>query len=397
MLQSEYIEDVFLEFLSVADRKGISINYQDQGAANNFHNIITDGNALTEAQGSYLLKILEKHKNVVAAAGFDYRNIIANTPRWKKAFRVIDFSKKVYVEKDSDGSINVCLKFPYQLKKEFEEEIAKNDFSSSVWDSDKKVRVLQLYSTNLIQVFEFATKHNFEIDDTFLIALGEVEEIWQNQDEILPRTTLMTDLVVLENSSPDTFEWWKDHYTGIQELDLLLAKSMGYPYSGKPHTVAEKIAATESNHFWIKDAVTFSALCKLVMPAGKIAFVVDRASNVEQSTRDLVAGLLGNGILIDDIRVCFRLSKEEDTNQFNQWVKDIGANGPIDEGKFFIFNNKPAKWLFKDKESVILLASNNVYPQSGPVTKDWFDSHPCVIYYSEHKPTESRNKKIVEL
>jgi hypothetical protein len=142
MLKSQYIEDVFLEFLNVADQKGISINYQDQGAATNFHNILIDNKPLTEAQGSYLLKILEKHKNVAAAAGFDYRDIIANSPQWKNSFRVIDFSKKVYVEKDSEGSINVCLKFPYQLKKEFEDEIAKNDFSSSVWDPEKKVRVL---------------------------------------------------------------------------------------------------------------------------------------------------------------------------------------------------------------------------------------------------------------
>lgn len=397
MLQSEYIEDVFLEFLNVADRKGISINYQDQGAATNFHNILTDNKPLTEAQGSYLLKILEKHKNVAAAAGFDYRIIIAKTPRWKNAFRVIDFSKKVYVEKDSEGSINVCLKFPYQLKKEFEDDIAKNDFTSSVWDPDKKVRVLPLYSTNLIQVFEFATRHNFEIDDTFLIALGEVEEIWQNQDEILPHTTRMADMVLLENSSEETFEWWKEHYTGNHELDLLLAKSMGYPFTGRANTVAEKIAASESNHFWVKSMDTFADLCKLAMQAGKIAFVIDRASDVESTARSLVDTLLNHGLSIEDICVCFRLAKDDDKNHFNRWIKEIGANGPVEEGKFLIFNNKPAKWLFKDKESVILLASNNVYPQSGPVTKDWFDSHPCVIYFSEHKPTETRNKKIVEL
>jgi hypothetical protein len=397
MLKSQYIEDVFLEFLNVADRKGISINYQDQGAATNFHNLLTDDKPLTEAQGSYLLKILEKHKNVAAAAGFDYRTIIANSPQWKNAFRVIDFSKKVYVEKDSEGSINVCLKFPYQLKKEFEDEIAKNDFSSSVWDPEKKVRVLPVYSTNLIQVFEFATKHNFEIDDTFLIAVGEVEEIWQNQDEILPTSCLCANWVTLLNTSEETQEWWRSHSTNNYESDLLLAKSMGYPYTERPVSTVEKMAASESNHFWIKEIDKFAELCKLAIKSGKVAFVIDRASDVEATARGLVDNLLNNGLSIEDICVCFRLAKDDDKNHFNRWIKEIGANGPVESGKFLIFNNKPAKWLFKDKESVILLASNNVYPQSGPVTKDWFDSHPCVIYYSEHKPTELRNKKIVEL
>ena len=139
--------------------------------------------------------------------GFDYRHLLEN-PKWKNAFRVIDLTKKIFVETDSLGTPIVCLRFPYQLKKEFEDEI---DRFKSVWDHERKLRLLNLYDFNLIQLYEFAKKHNFEIDDTFMIAVGEVEEIWQTQDEILPVAEISLDWVTLKNASIETENWFAPH------------------------------------------------------------------------------------------------------------------------------------------------------------------------------------------
>jgi len=395
MLESTFIEDVFIEFYDFANANCIVINQADQSACHSFATVIESGKHLTEAQGNYILKILEKHKKSMVMAGFDYRNILLSDLKWKNPFRVIDLSKKIYVEKNKDGKIFVCLKFPYQLKKEFETEIEKRGNFASEWDPEKKIRILDIYETNLIQLYEFALKHNFEIDETLLIALGEVEEIWQNSEEILPGCELTANWITLFNCTSEIDEWWKNRSTGNYNSDLLLAKSMGYTYTGKPLTVVEEIAVSDNNHFWIKDYKTFFNLTREV--DGKVVYVIDRASSPVETTKEYITNLIENGVEKSQIRVCFRLEKNDDKTGFNQWVKDEGYGGSIDNAKFYIFNGKPAKWLFKDINSVKILVSNNVYPQTGPITRDWFDYHPCVIYLGNVKPTEVRNKKIVEL
>jgi hypothetical protein len=395
MLTSEYIEDVFIEFVEFAGTNRIAINRLDHTAATNFFNLISDGKQLTEAQANYILKILEKHKNLIFGVGFDYRHLLEN-PKWKNAFRVIDLTKKIFVETDSLGTPIVCLRFPYQLKKEFENEI---DRFKSVWDHERKLRLLNLYDFNLIQLYEFAKKHNFEIDDTFMIAVGEVEEIWQTQDEILPVAEISLDWVTLKNASIETENWFAENATGVVEHDLLLAKSMGYRYVKNPeaviHPLVEKISLSDKNLFWIKDNETFLNLCEHV--TGKIAIVLDRAADSQEWVRTFSAAVENSNIPKDSVRVCFRLSKELDTNNFNQWVSDSGHGGKVEDGRIYIFNHRPAKWLFNDLKSVTMLVTNNLFPNSSQLVKQWLDSHSCVIYLGNVKPTPMREQKIVDL
>ena len=53
--------------------------------------------------------------------------------------------------------------------------------------------------------------------------------------------------------------------------------------------------------------------------------------------------------------------------------------------------------MFKDSIDVKMLVTNNIYPPTNTMTKDWFNSHPCVVYLGDTKPTEQRGQKIVEL
>jgi hypothetical protein len=102
------------------------------------------------------------------------------------------------------------------------------------------------------------------------------------------------------------------------------------------------------------------------------------------------------GIDRNEIKVCFREPKEQDTG-INEWIKTNGVGGKVETGRILIFEFKPAKWLFKEKESVKLLVSNNLYPPTNQLTKDWVGSHHCVIYLGDIKPSEQRGQNIVEL
>ena len=395
MLPSQYVEDIFLQFYDLAAIDQIVLQPQDHTACSSFYSVIIQGKELTQNQANFILKLLSKYQSSLKKSSLDYTDALQN-PQWRTSFRILDLSKKIFVEKDNTGTVQVCVKFPYQLKKEFDDEFEdqRNIVSKSIWDPERKLRQLSVYDTNLIQLYEFALTHKFEIDDTFMIALAEVEEIWQNQEEVLPFSSIRNNWVVLGNSSAETDEWFKTHSSGLIDNDLLLAKSMGYQYSDKPHTMIEKIAASDSNSFWIKNNTEFLNLCNSV--TGRVCIILDRTSNTLDWLNQFINDADTAGIDRNEIKVCFRESKEQDTG-INEWIKTNGVGGKVETGRILIFEFKPAKWLFKEKESVKLLVSNNLYPPTNQLTKDWVGSHPCVIYLGDIKPSEQRGQNIVEL
>lgn len=396
MLSSLFAEDVFLEFYSKVDARHIIVQHQDFLPIQSFYDKISAGSSLTKNQANYIIKLLEKYKNLSVASGLDYRNILQNL-KWKNQFRVLDLSKKIYVEKNKNGRLEVCLKFPYQLKKEFDEEITPLSQSisrSGLWDPEEKVRRLNLYDYNLISLYEFANRHNFEIDDSFMSVLSDVEEIWQNSEEIVPYCEVTAAGIKLFNASSEILEWWESKRSGVVKNDLLLAKSMGFNLRKIPENTIEKISNSVENTFWIKNNKTLFDLSFDIF--GKICIILDRTSDTLQWLQKFVHDADNEGVTRDEIKVCFRDSKEKNSG-LNEWIKLAGVGGKVDNGKYLIFENKPAKWLFKEEHDVKILVTNNIYPLTNTLTRDWFNSHSFVIYLGETKPTEQKGQKIVEL
>lgn len=391
MLSSHYVEDIFLEFYDLIHLKGIKVETPDLTALTSFYNIVVIDNPLTQNQGNFLLKILRKYQPLYAKLGYDYAPALVS-PAWKTPFRIIDLSKKIWIEKTEDKKVIVCIKFPYQIKNEFDHEF--KDINSSTWDHERKMRFVSLYDCNPIQLHDFVSRHNFEIDDSFLITLGEVEEIWQTQDKIVPYCEVIDNTVQLKNCNEDTAIWWNEHRKNNIEHDLLLAKSMGFTFKGTPVSLVEKIAHAKSNQFWLKTNCELFSLYKST--DGKMCIVLDRVGDTKEWLQKFVNDADATGIPRADIKVCFRADKDEDQT-INTWIKDQGLGGKVEEGKILIFNHKPAKWLFKEQDSVKIVVSNNLYPSTNMISRDWFDSHPCVIYLGDIKPSEARKQKIVEL
>lgn len=395
MLSSIFIEDIFLRFYDLVQSGQVSVQHQDFSPILSFHNKIEDGDELTQNQRNYIIKLLEKYRHLATMAGYDYKAALANAD-WKTSLRVLDLSKRVFVE-ESEGKLWVCLKFPFQLKKQFEQEIGITEPQSakiSHWDPNERVRKLSFYDCNLIQVYEFVQRNNFNIDDSFMIALSEVEEIWQNSDDVVPYSELTNLGVLLKNAPLETSQWWGEHYTESVEGDLLLAKNMGFPLRKNPVNLMEKVASSVENTFWIKRNADFFSLIDYV--PGKICIILDRTSDTLQWLKDFVTDADKSGVQRDKIKVCFRDTKENKSG-INDWIKLAGVGGKVEDGKILIFETKPAKWLFKDHEDVKILVTNNIYPPTNTLTRDWFGSHPCVIYLGDIKPSEQRGQRIVEL
>ena len=396
MLSSVFAEDVFINFHDRVVMADFSVQQQDYSPILSFGQKIYDNEQLTQNQANYIIKILEKYKNVSANAGYDYTSLLNNL-QWKQPFRILDLTKKIYVELNEDKIPTVYLRFPYQLKKEFDEEIDNKEENLSIWDSTLKVRKINIYDCNLIQLYEFAIKHHFDIDESFMCALSDVEEIWQHSEELIPRSKFVNEQVILENASETVNEYFQQHRSGSLFDDALLAKSMGYPMdiSTVPlSNIKAQIISSKQNSFWIKDNHTFFELYKSI--SGKICIVLDRTGNTLNWLQKFVADADACDIDREEIKVCFRESKEGVTG-LNEWIKLAGVGGKVETGRILIFEYKPAKWLFKDVNDVKMLVTNNLYPPTTALARDFFNSHSCVIYLGDIKPSEQRGQKIVEL
>jgi len=396
MLPSLFAEDIFLKFYDLVDSDKIKVQHQDIGPITSFYMRMLNRDALTKSQADFVVKILEKYRHLSTMAGFDYSEPLKNLT-WKKSFRVLDLTKKIFVERTSGGQLEVCVKFPYQLKKEFDDQINSyqlNSSRSNNWDADQKLRRLSLYDFNLIALYEFANRNNFEIDYSFINVLADVEEIWERQDEILPASDIINDQVRLINAAQESEQWFDLHCKGQTSKDLLLAKAMGYPYRKTPKNITEKIASQSHTSFWIKTNQEFFSLYKTV--GGTAAVILDRTADTLAWLKQFVTDADEKGIDRDDIKVCFRDSKDSSTG-LNEWIKSAGVGGKVESGKLLIFESRPAKWLFKDQNDVTLLVTNNIYPPTNVITRDWFCSHSCVIYLGNIKPAELKGQELVEL
>ena len=386
-----HIEDIFEQFYKLLIADVIPVQLQDQSACYSFYETIVAGNLLTENQQRYILKILDKYRLFCAAASLDYSEQL-ESPQWKNPVRIIDKSKKAWIEEDEEN-IFVCLKFPYQLKDVFEKEF-EIDSRTSVWELERRVRKMSIYHINLLTLNEFLIKHHFEIEESFSIALAQYEEILNQQDQISPQFEIVDGNIKLINAAAGAEDWWKENRNHSLSSDILLAKAMGFKLIDSPKTVVEQIAASNTNQFWIEDNARFLDLVNEIN--GKVCVLIDRVSDAKEWLKSFIASSDAKGIDRNLIKVCFRESKAGNTG-LNDWVKEQGLGGPVEEGKILIFQHKPAKWLFKDPQSVKILATNNLYPPTNGITKDWFATHSCVVYLGDIKPSKTRNTKIVQL
>ena len=98
MLPSQYVEDIFLQFYDLAAIDQIVLQPQDHTACSSFYSAIIQGKELTQNQANFILKLLSKYQSSLKKSSLDYTDALQN-PQWRTSFRILDLSKKIFVEK----------------------------------------------------------------------------------------------------------------------------------------------------------------------------------------------------------------------------------------------------------------------------------------------------------
>lgn len=387
MTQSNFIEDIFLEFFQLCLSHDFLADSKKFDTIYSFHDTIINGTGLTEKQRKYLLIILKENKQQSFDNGLDYQDRLQD-PKWRLPLRIIDKSKRVWIE-SSDELICVNLKFPFELREDFDKNI---ESYGSIWESKEKIRKIPIYNLNLIQLNEFLLKHNFEIDESFNLALSEYEEIWQNY-EYRPYAIIENEQVKLINANEDTLNFWNENFKNDLPTDLILAKTMGYYLENPSSDVFQKISSVEENLFWIKDCQKVLNIFKKIN--GKCCIILDRVPDTFEWLKNFIKETDLANIPRSMIKVCFR--EDSSDSKLNVWIKENNLGGSVASGDMFIFLHKPSKWLFKEKNSVKMLIINSLYPPTDKIVKDWINYHPFVIHLTDIKPSNFKEQKIVEL
>jgi hypothetical protein len=392
----KYVEDAFLDFYDLCISQSIILQSQDISICDSFFQNIETKKYFTEKQANFLLRILKKYQRNCEDKNLSISDILEN-PQWRHPFRVLDQTRSISIETDEKKTLWIILKIPFNLKEKLDLIIDQRDYKYSIWDPDRQVRKIQFYNCNLIELNEFADNYGLVKDESFLTVLSEVEEIWQNQDQVTHSSMIFENQVSLNNASESAKDYWNNNRSGFLDYDMFLAKNIGYPLilDHKPSTVIEKISNSQHTAFWTKDIENILELFCVVK--GKIAIIVNKDTLSLQWIKSL-AGEIKTKIPESKIRICFRYEKIEDPKiKFNDWIKENGYGGNVDEGTVYFFQNKPAKWLFSKDHEVKIILTNSLFPIPSSVTQDWMNTHPCVIYLGDQKASLIKDKNIVEL
>ena len=361
-----YIEDVYPLFYGLVEKFDPSV----ATAAKQFKTMCQDGKQFTDKQAGYLLSIMNTHRHQVPV---DLSPVLDN-PSWKLSFRQIDTGKRVWVEESK-----VHIQFPFSIKAYFESEF---DDSITTWNSESRYRTGSLFDINVIQLYDFALRHGFEIDSSFDTIAFETEDCLAEEKLASPHSVVIDKQVYLVNSSDETDAWFESKRSGNRLPDLFLAKHMGYLFAGKPRNLVEQISSLSANAFWMSDVDRFLLLCHHIQ--GKVCIVLDRASNNHRWLEEFIEAVKRSPVSIEDVKYG---SAVKGNNPMSELVIEHGLHKNPRAGKIIISIYKPNGWLLDHAEDVMILVTNNLYPSTNAVTRDWLESHPCVIHLSEYCPT----------
>lgn len=393
MSNNDFTDQLFLAFSSlVVSRAAINIQADDLAPIMNFHSLLSKGQELTQSQSQYILRLLTKYRSLVESYHIDTGPL--DNPKWSKPFRVIDNTKKIYVEKTENG-IFICVKQPFSLKDAFEKHCVKEnaEWKDSVWHPDEKVRKYTLKAVNPILVKDFADQKKYELEQDFLDLVENIEQIYEDQEQYLPCSKVIGGRVELFNYTDSAKNYFEDHREDTLVDDLLLAKSLGYPCEDAGQTTVRKICSAQSNFFWIKDLQQFVDICFSIKGQTVIVLAKEKSkpwiSNLLRTVED-------RGYEKTKVKIGFRAHSNEDAD-FNAWIRNEGLGGDLSDGKVLVFRDKIPKWLIEKDVDVTIVASAGPFLPSSAVSQTWMNQQACVIFLGDIKPSLTRGLKVVEL
>lgn len=388
----QYVDDLYIDFYRKVLSRDIFLSQKDEEAAENFYHLLGSGEPLTKLQGLYVIRILKNHKDYLHRINADHYDL--DRLPFKNEFRVKDLTKQVDIEFDDHRNIWVIVKQPFEFKDRFDDACLKRKKNSSFeiqWDSQRKIKKYLFETVNCIMVKEFCDKNHYNMTEKFLNLVEEIEIVWNEQDLYLKKCRITATGIELINAAETAEKYFLKNKTGSVNDDLLLAKSIGHELTTTTNAnIIEKICSSKNRFFWIKDLG--KAIDLFTDINGKICLLITR-EQMGSWLSNFIEACCKNNINRSEIKIGFRTSNQEKPD-FNQWIKENGHGGNLEDGKILIFKEKPPKWLIEKPGYVKIVATTESFVPSSAVIQDWIAHQTCTVFLGGIKPTSFREKEI---
>lgn len=148
---------------------------------------------ITENQSRLILKLLNEYKSIFSLMDDNFKEILDN-PVWSKPFRVIDRTKRIFINTDYDKNGEIFIEFAHnaQLRKSL--QMLAKDFEGGLKTISSKLFKIELTEKNIIILVDELKSRQFEIDQK-IMDFYEIMKKWEFRKEC-------ENLIFGENLSP---------------------------------------------------------------------------------------------------------------------------------------------------------------------------------------------------
>lgn len=363
----KYVEDIILELSGVnqsglwVGKKPFEVSNFDLKYIDSFAISLIEGKHLTEPQQKLTMKILLRNKsNLEKIYNFDAEKFFSNPP-WKNPPRIIDKSKKIYIENNT-----VVLKSPYDQK--VIETIRTFDKKRYTFDGNKKQYIFNLDEKCI--AFLSANFYDFEKDPKIaelneqinaikaqpekyipMICFENNQFVYKNTHTSIPSPT-KTDLIdVLMETRKYGITVWDDHIEQMLKQDSVYAMSKRF-FQGLGHDTFVV------NQQEINNLESFK---QLINASEKVLFAVN---GNDQELPKIFSQLKNLNYKADQCCVLFRTSNPK-FNSINEYIKENQLNNKVNNAIkfFFVDYTRPLTKVILENEikfDLVFLYSNEM-------------------------------------
>lgn len=357
---------------------------------------ISNGNALTEKQGTLALKLIKNNLGRLDPKAFpDIVNDLAN-PQWKQPFRVIPVHKTITVSKHPKYGQAIYLEFPYD-EKVIDELRAWNriDRNRGAWDNAIRKWVMTVREDNILMIGEQFLHNGFTADAEFLRLFEEINQVCANMEQHLPMVVASDNTIKLINHS--------DKIPQLATTDIVeaLFTAREYGITTWDDTIEEVVNHEEfnlvtrsvlkyldgENYLWFHsdthrienftDLLTYGGTALIIVPGGSEYDHVKQWSEYAESI----------GITKEQQSVMFRLPNSDAL--LNAYVRKEGLNNPVTDATKIVFvSTKIPKPLVKDSIKFSTVINLGFYNSMHFTMSTMIANARNLVYYSIKEPSK---------
>lgn len=347
---------------------------------------INAGQFLTENQSKLLVKILKENSQWI----FDptSENLLAiETPTWSNSFRVLEQSRKLFLNKEGDGKIIVDFTYNKRLRQIITE--LNNAIEGHMSSIGSKQYSIPLTEKNILLVVNTFSPYGFTIDPNLMKFYEEISEICKISS---------TQFDVFNLSNKKLTSAIEDEVGEIKEENLLLLndRHLKFQYSifskNPEISLKNSLANRSTSRVWIDSNTTsldnlLTALKDLNRLPAMFVFGGHDSKECLQNLKKMEFSLK-NTVPNNKVGIYFRFdSGTVIEKEFNSTISALGYNAKLDDTTLIagIANNKLPKFMLKNgwyPKSVITFTNNF----KNNKTSVYCDAVDLIVYYNDKRP-----------